>query len=492
MSKANVIFIAMLSVMTTMGQSLPISFLNSIKNKHSVTFLKNAVVAGSHNDVFKINIQQRFETSTSRLKSKMLLKSSVSDTKQRLDSVVQQVWDKDANQFVNSHKDQYSFDNSGNTILYATYEWNSARKEWDGQEKFKYFYDYSSSNLIQKVICYWNSTTREWYDYSKEVYFYDSSNHKTKDVLYSYESSASQWEERDMSVYLYDSFGNMTIKYGYWKSSINTWIQDIKTEYTYDSKGNNVLIVDSILLNNTWSPNKKYEYTYDTNNRLISRTEYSGNRFTNQFEFYNKEEYTYDTNGQLKTETYYYWNSDSKSIEYGYKTDYTYDLNDNLSSMIRSSWNLSTKQWEVNFKSEVELDNTKLSKDVFSGDVFGDYSWVNVPLSANIYTPVGDNWIQSAKSTIYYSTHEISAGNSRVVPDVVCIYPNPALNYITLNIDKSETTCQFQLFDQQGEVVIDQQVGNNGQLSVEKLPRGFYIFKVSGKFKVFTGKLVLK
>lgn len=492
MNKVNVIFIAMLSVISSMGQSVPLSFFKSINNKQSVTSLKNAVVAGSHNDVFKINREQRFETSTSRSKSKMLLHAKVSDTKQRVDSVVYQEWDNDANLFVNTDKNEYSFDDSGNTILNASYEWNIATNAWDGIDKTRFVYDAYSNMLTQNVSCYWSSTTREWIEYSKEVYFYDLSNNKTKDVLYSCDNNARQWEERSKREYLYDNNGNLISEFGYRKSSINTWIQDIKTEYTYDSKGNNVLTVDSILLNDTWSPNKKYEYTYDTNNRLISKTEYSGNRFTNQFEFKNKEEYTYDTNGQLKLDTYYYWNSDSKSIEYGYKTDYTYDLNDNVTSLIRSTWNLSTKQWEVNFKSEVKLDNTKFSKDVFSADVFGDYSWVNVPLSANIYTLVGEKWIQSAKSTIYYSSNEISAGNSRVVSDVVCIYPNPASNYITLNIDKSETTCQFQLFNQQGKVVLDQQVGNNGQLFVEKLPRGFYLFKVSGKFKVFTGKLVLK
>jgi len=71
------------------------------------------------------------------------------------------------------------------------------------------------------------------------------------------------------------------------------------------------------------------------------------------------------------------------------------------------------------------------------------------------------------------------------------VYPNPTTNYITLNIE-STNSLSFQLIDFQGKVIEQQKLTENSTIiKMERLPKAIYFLQVSDKNKtVKTFKII--
>ena len=98
----------------------------------------------------------------------------------------------------------------------------------------------------------------------------------------------------------YNDKGNITLEIGYrWQN--NTWVKDVKSEYTYDDKENRTLVIGYTWQNNTWvedskfvDSKSKYEYTYDNKGNKTLEIDYTWHWKNNTWWEYHKYEWEYD------------------------------------------------------------------------------------------------------------------------------------------------------------------------------------------------------
>jgi len=69
------------------------------------------------------------------------------------------------------------------------------------------------------------------------------------------------------------------------------------------------------------------------------------------------------------------------------------------------------------------------------------------------------------------------------------IYPNPANDFIVFDLTTSREWTTITIYDIQGKKVIEQRV-NDGQVSVQNLPKGLYLYRIDDGKTIYTGKVI--
>jgi len=218
------------------------------------------------------------------------------------------------------------------------------------------------------------------------------------------------------------------------------------------------------------------------------------NSETSQWVNSDKSEYTYDANGNLTVRIYSYWNSETSQWENSDKYENTYDANGNPTVEIYSLWNSETSQWENSDKSEYTYDLSYGLNDLIlpNLDYFvPDYSnlIVNKPVDFIDYNYIDGSWVNVWKGTYYYSTVNVTSV-SDLSKQVYSIYPNPVLDRLNFNIQHSNNTFTFELYDSQGRKLISKEIINNSQLNLEGLTKGIYLYNLIIDGEIQSGKLI--
>lgn len=93
----------------------------------------------------------------------------------------------------------------------------------------------------------------------------------------------------------------------------------------------------------------------------------------------------------------------------------------------------------------------------------------------------------------------ITLGNitdvKEITKDIFQLYPNPASNYFTINLDADEKTNRLIISNLAGELIIDKLIETNTQgsgYSVKDLPSGMYFVKIENKSGSETQKLIVE
>jgi hypothetical protein len=74
----------------------------------------------------------------------------------------------------------------------------------------------------------------------------------------------------------------------------------------------------------------------------------------------------------------------------------------------------------------------------------------------------------------------------------ITIYPNPAIDNISITLPENVHSAVFTLYDMQGKVLIKQEVKNQETVAINKLASGIYIYNVRTDKQNHTGKLIRK
>jgi hypothetical protein len=222
------------------------------------------------------------------------------------------------------------------------------------------------------------------------------------------------------SYYTYDAKGNRTsIIYYYWgridewDTNPPKWILFYKGEFTFDNLGYITLGIDSYWDYSTgWNIDQKNEYTYDDKANLISTNAYTLDQ-TSQYENFFKYEYAYNLFGNMTSYIYYLWNEST------------------------------------------------------------------------------DQWIANSKGTNYYSEY-----NTTLVPVIpereIKVYPNPASEYVLFDLPDISESATVELYDIQGKMVLEQRLSHNKQISVSNLGEGMYLYRLNDRGNTYKGKIFVE
>lgn len=359
------------------------------------------------------------------------------EIKQCLDSVVYLIRDTTTNEWLNSEKDEYAYDERGNLILQAGYVWNSNTNLWKGAYKSEYIYD-ENRNCISEAGYYWNSNTEQWEEY------------------YKYKNE-----------YAYDESGNLISVARYdWDSDTEQWELDRENEYTYDERGNLILIA---------------RYDWDPH--------------TEQWEVFwkYKYEYAYDERGNLISVAYYDWDSNTEQWKVFWKFESAYDERGNLILEVDDNWNNINQQWQSTDKFAFNYDYNYFREDLLFPSDFAYknkvFDYKNKIVNAIIYSSSdGVNWTESRKVIYYYSDIEMA------VPQIplgsIKLYPNPVINELNIILPDDIQQAKFKLFDLQGRMLVTKNIVTDKKVNLEKLGVGVYLYQIITEKGTYQGKLV--
>jgi len=439
------------------------SFSKQLKHRKFNRINKGKTFSNFHiNNKQKSSLKYQAEKNKNTLKD-LSLKSTQSNIKQRLDSVIYKDWDIITNQWRgdDNAKTEYVYDNKGNLIKEFEFDWNPTTNQWELDDwKGEYTYD-SNENLIQEI--YYeerNETTNQWNYIWKYDWTYNINNYVVQVISSDWNSSTSQW------------------------------VIDFKYEYTYDTNDNITLIVKYDLgqSTNQWVIHGKEEYSYDPNGNLIQFIEYGWNSTTNQWyhEYSDKEEYSYDANGNLIQVIRYNWNSTVNQFEYSYKDEIIYDSNGNVIQKFDYYWRDTT--WVSEDKDEYIYDNNYSFSDLiipfYLTEYTYDYGFSFILFNHQLKTineyewnETSNEWINEELGEFYYSEQN-TLSVSEIDNSEFNIYPNPVINTLTINTKLPITKVGIYSILGQKVKEID---ANFNSISTHDLSNGIYLLRIESE-----------
>lgn len=499
---------------------LAVSVIGQNSKNHSGFFSKiskqkELSVPGISDKFLKFQVQNKLYKQFSQLKEADALK-------QRLDSLVDE----------GSDKEEYLYDTSGNLILDIYFDWDGM---WVKSGKDEYSYD-SNGNQTQDISSDWYGT--EWVNSWKTDNSYDSNNNRVKVVHSSWDEGSWINSYKQESFYDGDNYLTQNISYQWSYSPDNIWIESGKNEFVYDLNGNQTQNISYIFNNGDWEKISKIESVFEANEKNTKTFVYDwdGENWINS----EKYETVYSANENIIEYVYSAWNG--VEWEEAAKFEYHYDSNGNrtLSDLIyffegqqiifmreESAYDgygnrtyyvfLSIDGESEDFtllpmwKQENVYDNSFSFEDLilpfkasdFEDDYENDFEGEVGQFDLNLlfkhkltniinYEHDGNNWQSVGDYKVYYSEQNITDVKDLNLAGSVNVYPNPATNNVTFNIDGLAGNLTVELYDIQGKLVLSKASDNNTPVSIENLKKGLYFYRLSDKSNFYTGKFMVK
>ncbi|AZQ63721.1 T9SS type A sorting domain-containing protein [Flammeovirga pectinis] len=301
---------------------------------------------------------------------------------------------------VNSRKNNYSYDEFGNQVLYEQYNWNKASQVWEGSDKYereynadgqllsdinydwgidamafvadhKYDYTYFSEGLMEtSVRSNWNKESNEFIPDYREAFTYEN-DMQTSSISEYYEKESSEWLKSYKYEYAFDTNGYRTEYRSYFGSN-NEWIKYFASDFKYDGNGNFLEGVVYDVVDNEWVNSILEQNTYDSNDNKLSQAAF--NYVDQEWVKVFKNEYAFDENGN---QTLYanYSGIDNSWIK-EFKNEYQYDsegrqlLNNYATNDGENNWLYSSQDLY-----EYPSDNSSVHTYQYWSTDSGD--WVN-------------------------------------------------------------------------------------------------------------------
>lgn len=382
---------------------------------------------------------------------------STLELKMGLDSMIQEGIN-DETGYLEYYKMEFTYNDKGLNTGATEFSKDSANQAWSAE--FNYTYSYNEAGLlVQEVLVSLIDTFTMKYEYA-----YNENNLLSLETEYYWFPDSSQWLVAYKTEYFYDENWNLTEEISsYWNEYEQLWQEGNKIEYFYDE--NNILLYEiySSFNADAWVPNSKNEYTYDESGNLI-------------------QEIYYEADGILKE-----WIMSDKA-------EYTYNENDDLTEEIFSYYEIENAQWLPDYKGDYTYNTTYSFNELLLPNVFSyDLLYFNHMLeSFNSYTWSDElkGWIDDGAGSCYYSEYDINASIATQIIKNVQIYPNPAVNYVMINMEKAGP-CQFELYDISGRKVLSENILNN-KVDLSGTGNGLYFYVVTIDGTKFSGKLMVE
>lgn len=235
----------------------------------------------------------------------------------------------------------------------------------------------------------------------------------------------------------------------------------------------------------------KYESGYDENGNDTLKIIYHWKDSKNQWINSSKNTWTYSQYGKITNSTTFNWNTSQNQWINSYKIDYSFDTHENEILRIESEWNTTTNLW--NTKDKIEFDrfyNAKelqdslivharngASKEEYAYDRDGNNT-INIHYNWNSITK---DWVVWNTYNYYYSLHALTNSVDIIDNQQVRLYPNPAHEWVTLEIiNRSVTHCE--LYNSNGQMlkILPVERGIN-TYNISHLKEGIYLIKMQSK-----------
>ncbi len=395
--------------------------------------------------------------------------------KQKLDNIIGQT-NFTGTGFINSDKDEFTYDPNGWEITHLYNIWDEAKSQWIKESKYDYIRD-SKGNCTSLVTLGWNANLSKFENYEKEVNKFDSKNNLILKLFYLWDTDVLGWVNVNVTDNRYNA-NNQII------SVTDSNFLDVfsinRKDYTYDVKGNNTLEVytkwNFTLLK--FENIKKVENTFDNNNRKTKTvwTFWDNNLkvWLNSIYF----DYTYNSNGRELSRLDFTWDNTSSSFINTQKVFHTYDLKENLTSSVFSEWDDEEEIWINTYKKASVFDiSIPVDQLVWPFNGEGHKSKLTQELEYN-WNEVSSAWENDFKSTFNYSPFGSATINEIYNSSAITLFPNPANDKVFISIPNYSGNFEVKLMDLSGKILKVNEISNNGYLEVSEATKGIYLIQI--------------
>ncbi len=453
---------------------------NNKQNDHSQAQYSNGssyinkLLKRNIDDMLMPNIQYKLDEKSSNI------------NKQRLDSIIA-FYQEDENE-----KTLFTYDIRGNMISTVYYLLENDT-EWIIKLKIEYIYD-ENNNKTTSIRYALDTLLNQWVNSHKYEYTYNDTGKEVKELIYEWDLDINEWLLNWKNERTYNSQGYELSSIGFgWVESANEWENCCKQESHYDEEGNLVWEYnfnwDQDL--SGWVNRSRREYTYSENQELLIYIYYSWVSDL-WLEAY-KTEYTYAENGQLFEKIQFGWSSEEQWLNDSKITN-LFDEVGNTIQMMEYQWNEGDSVWMNDYEIDIYYDLAYLMTEVlwpFEDDemIYG----INMPVEMNGYFWSSDNndWAKEFQGSYYYSDYEYDLLDEKETIKAQ-LYPNPVDKQFSIHFSDIYQQIEMQLYDIQGQIVLQKHIQNGENINIENLKAGVYVYLLNIEGKTQRGKLIKK
>lgn len=445
--------------------------------------------------------------------------------KQKLDSLVTQEYDTLNLSWKTTMVDKFTYNAQGKNTSYISYDWSDVTNKIEPEYKYEYAYN-SNGLLAEYHSFDWDTlnTVAQWVETMKYIDTYNSNGQVTEDIYYYRDDDVNQLLPSSKTTYTYDAAGNQVTEISYmWDDETNNWALYSKIENTYDSNGNLLTMENSIYMGeSTWMLYMKEVNTYDSQGRptqgISSRFNYAtyslGNTDKVVYTYnssgentlvvnykwelgawvnYSKDENTFDSSHRTLTSKTSRWDETGNVWKAEYMDENSYDANGNFNLSVYWEGDEAGNLVKVG-KDEVTYNNSYSVSDIIYPNVYGYFlESITTHMITGIHSFdwVNGTWRYDSKSLFNYSGINVTTAN--IFGDgSIRVFPNPASDKINI-FTGSELLSQVSLFGLDGNLILTRQF--SGQVSVQTghLPTGIYLLKIQSPGEPeYQGKIVIQ
>ncbi len=331
-------------------------------------------------------------------------------------------------------------------------------------------YDGSTETKLQVYSFRYDTTTSQWTKSSLTTYTYDNNNNLTEELSQVWDNLTSSWVNSWKEVHTYTNGLETQIERLQWNTSTSQWSPSTKTTKAYDNNNN---LVEEIKYtadaSGNYVPMEKQVWQYDNNNLKIAEARYQWSTAQNMWFNQDSTIHIY-VNSMPARDTVF--KGDTTAWVYDRLNIYTIDSNNQLTGMLQKKW--TAGQWIDNIKYTITYENYDINQVVYPE---GNLEGINAPVSQlSIYLWMSTSWQEIMSQTYYYSSYtEWRLSNIQdVIVNKIKIYPNPAVDYITVDL---QGTYHLSIYDLGGKLVL-QRMADSSRIHISNLKPGIYILKI--------------
>lgn len=318
-------------------------------------------------------------------------------------------------ELIGNFREEYEYDEDGDCIMQAYYEWDSKKGDWRGTYKEEEKIDAFGNELLSASY-YWNRDSAEWVGNSKYVAAFDSLNNQTLYATYRWSDSDKDWVGEYKKELEYDADGILIMETTYdGVDTLGNWIGDYKySNYTKDDV-TYIEEYDWDPQKNDWYGTYKQDYCYTDNYYMYASYDWDdeewcwygyrknesiyaddGTDYTFRYNWnYSKKEwvgssgsayqYLETANSEKTVQTYYDWDESGWTPYYRYSYEAVYKSDDNLESRTYSyeDFDESKNAWVLRYSTKyVYVYKTLTSVEGVADDTFITVSEGAISVSA--------------------------------------------------------------------------------------------------------------
>lgn len=235
------------------------------------------------------------------------------------------------------------------------------------------------------------------------------------------------------------------------------------THYTYDGNGNLTTTLFLSWQGSALDSSMRITNEYYSNNKVKTSTEEQYNAMNAAWENSYYDSVGYTSAGQLEYRIYREWD-DANGEWINSEQETRVFVNGKASSLIFETWDDVANTWEIQVEGEASYN---ANGDVYLVVAYPYLSGTKLPFPALI-------------QNLYYEEYYNVGVDNTPKANLLKVYPNPATNFVTVELDGSKTA-MVQLTNINGQVVRSINADNQQkvQVSLSGLTPGNYILTVN-------------